>query len=308
MKDRDIVLTLFFVAIFLATPWTVVSDTVDRVVARVGPEPITQGEVQSVQSDNPSLTFSTALNALIERRLVVSWARKNRLDVSQGELEKVEQSIMVNNNLSEANFEELLASRGQDRHSFREDLAEQVLVNKALGTIIGQGSKVTEEEIRKRYENDYSPTGTLTIRHILLKPDPASGETEDAIRERAVRILDEIRAGAPFEAMAKQHSMDEASAATGGELGTFRAGELLPELESLALTLEPGETGGPVRTSLGFHILNLESKGVWEPPPLSSVEEEIRASLAEEKRVEVQRRWLEELRQSTFIEIFSDGE
>jgi len=315
MKYRDIILAFFFPALFLAAPCAAAQisggpavGTVDRIVARVGPEPITQREVQSVQSDNPGLTSSAALNALIERRLVVSWARKNGLNVSRDELEKVEQSIMVNNSLSEERFEELLESRGQDRRSFREDLAEQVLVNKALDAIISQRSKITEEEIREKYENDFAPTETLVIRHILLKPDPVSGETDDAVRERAARILDKIRAGAPFDAMAKRYSMDEASAATGGELGMFRAGELLPELESLALTLEPGETGGPVRTSLGFHILNLQSKGVSEPPPLSSVEEKIRASLAKEKSVEVQGRWLDELRRGTFIEIFPNGE
>jgi len=315
MKYLILLLTCFLLAFPPAEPCAAVDlpedqvvRTVDKIVARVGSEPITQIEVKSVMEDSLGLTFSAALEALIERRLVLSWARDHGLNVSPEEIETVEQSIMVNNNLSEDRFNELLASRGQDQRTFRDDLAEQILVNKALGTAIGPKVRIKDEDIRKKYEETYPSEETLVIRHILVKPEQASGESDAAAYDRAVRIIGEIRAGAPFETMAMRYSMDNASASKGGKLGTFQAGELLPELETLAFTLEPGEVGGPVKTALGFHILTLDSKGVSKPPPFSGVAQEIRASLTEEKEIEVRNQWLNELRSNTFIEIFPDGE
>jgi peptidyl-prolyl cis-trans isomerase SurA len=281
---------------------------VDRIVARVGSEPITQREVQTLQATRSDLTYSDALRSLVEHRLVLSWARTRGLTVSQEEVDRVEKSIMENNSLSEVRFDELLASRGHNRQTFRDEMMEQLIVNKALSTALGPKVRIEEHEIKQRYEEIYPPKKTFTIRHILLKPSVSEGEDETAAWEQAVRIADEIKGGASFENMALQHSMDPASAEKGGELGTFREGELVPELERAALDLEPGEVVGPVRTTMGFHILRLDGKGVTEPPPLASVHEEIRADLLSGKETEARVQWLKELMDSTLIEIFHDEE
>jgi peptidyl-prolyl cis-trans isomerase SurA len=316
MKKRLLILTLLNLAIFLAAPRFVAAEvpgtpavrTADRIVARVGSEPITMREVQFIQADNPSLKFPEALNILIERRLVLGWAKENGIKVSPEELDKVERSLLVNNNLNEDRFQELLASRGQSRESFREDLEEQVIVNKALSAVITQQGTVTREEILERYESLHMPREAVRIRHILLKTDPASGRSDEVVLQQAADIIGRIQAGASFESMAQQYSDDGVSASTGGELGTFRKGELLPELETLAFTLKPGETGGPVKTSAGYHILKVEDRSASEPPPLSDVEAQIHASLVEEKGVDIRNRWLKDLREAAFIEIFTDEE
>ena len=281
---------------------------IDRIVARVGSEPITQREIESLQAASPDLTYSTALQALIERRLILSWAESNRVTVSREELDRAEQAILENNNMSEARFEEILATRGQNRQLFRDDLMEQLIINKALRSALSPRITVQDEEIEQWYEENYPARMTFTIRHILLTPDVSGKEDDSAVLERANRIIEKIRSGASFESMAIQYSMDKTSAFKGGELGTFREGELVPELEKLALDLDSGELGGPVKTTMGYHILRLDGKRISEPPPLAEVREEIRATLASRKEVEVQTQWLKELRDSIFVEIFPNGE
>jgi parvulin-like peptidyl-prolyl isomerase len=281
---------------------------IDRIVARVGDEPITQREVQILQASSSDLTYPAALSTIIDHRLVLSWARSKGLTVSQEEVEQSEKSIIEKNNLSEDRFEELLASRGQSRQTFRDDLMEQLIVNRALSIALSPRIRIEDKEIKQRYEEIYLPEKTFTIRHILLKHSDSAGGNEIAVMEEAVRIVDEIKAGASFEDAALKHSMDLASAEKGGELGTFKEGELLPELEKAALELEPGEVAGPVKTTMGFHIIKLDAIGVIGPPPLTAVREEIRADLLSGRETEVRMQWLKELRDGTFIEIFPDEE
>lgn len=280
---------------------------VDQVIARVGPEPVTQREIEFLLADNPDFSREEALQVLIERKLILSWARDNRLSVSQEDLEKSEKALLESSQMSMDRFEEYLASRGQDRRDFEDSLREQLLLRKALDTAVGSRVRVTEEEIRKRFDASYPPRETFVISHILLTPDsPSSGEEKGA-EDLALGIMDQIREGVPFETLAREHSADRVSAPKGGRLGTFQKGELLPELESLAADLEPGEIGGPLRTNLGFHILRLENRSLIAPPPFSDVEDEIRATLMEEKGREIQEQWFRELKENTYIEIFTDG-
>ena len=86
----------------------------------------------------------------------------------------------------------------------------------------------------------------------------------------------------------------------------FYRPDLLPELEKVIDTLEPGETGGPVRTQAGYHILLLESLALSQPPSCSEVREELERTLLARKEESVRARWLEELRETTYVEVFPD--
>ncbi|MBN2720241.1 MAG: peptidylprolyl isomerase [Proteobacteria bacterium] len=283
------------------------AQVVDQIIARVGSEPVTQRQVEFILADNPDFSREEALQVLIERKLVLSWARDNRLSVSPEELEKAEKAFLDNGQMSMDRFEEFLASRGQDKRDFEDNLKEQLLIRKALNAAVGSKVRVTEEEMRERYDTSYPPRETFVISHILLTPESPSSGSEGGVEDLAPRIMDRLESGVPFETLAREHSADRVSAPKGGLLGTFQKGELLPELESLAADLDPGEIGGPVRTNLGLHILRLENKSLLPPPPFTEVEDEIRAALMEEKGREIQDEWFRELKENTYIEILTDG-
>jgi parvulin-like peptidyl-prolyl isomerase len=135
----------------------------------------------------------------------------------------------------------------------------------------------------------------------------APADKDASVKRNAEQVLAEILDGASFDTMASKYSQDGSSADKGGRLGTFSEGELLPELEKLAGTLEPGEVGGPVRTSAGYHILLLSSREFSEPPPFIEVRSSLERSLMAQKEESVRTRWLNELRKATYIEVFPDG-
>lgn len=99
-------------------------------------------------------------------------------------------------------------------------------------------------------------------RHILLRTGQAAGgegedEDEDATRQKAESIAAEARAGKDFAALAQQHSQDTSNASQGGDLGFFPAGRMVPEFDEAVFAAAPQEIVGPIKTSFGYHVIQL---------------------------------------------------
>jgi peptidyl-prolyl cis-trans isomerase C len=78
-------------------------------------------------------------------------------------------------------------------------------------------------------------------------------------------------------------------AVAGGYMGTFERGQLPVELEAAAFALPEGGTSEPVETSLGYHVLRVESRRVAREPSLEETRETIRDHLVRERRIEAER-------------------
>ena len=277
----------------------------DRVVARVESKPITHRMVLALQIQAPDTGYRQALNSLIESRLVLLWAEQNSVEVTDMELERIVASIRDRNNLTQRQFEEALAAQGQDPEGFRESLREQVTVSRATAEALARRADISDEEIEEVYRRQFQVSYTLSLRHILLTVDSDAGdEGAEAVREEAVRILDEIANGRPFEEAAAEYSDDPLTADNGGDLGSFDEGELLPELEDEARSLEPGEVGGPVRTAAGYHLILVTDRDSIDPPPLDDVREDLKRSILVEREQSLKGDWLKELREEYYVEIF----
>jgi len=279
----------------------------DKVVARVNNEVITHRELAASVKQNPDLPREKVLELLIERHLVLIWAAKQNITVADGELEQMKTSIREKNNMSPAQFEEALSSAGESMESFRENLRKQITINKALGMAISRQIQLSDSDLQELYLKNYPRKSVFEVSHILLSVDKgATAEQDESAMRTAEQVLALIQAGASFDSMVSEYSQDGSSADAGGKLGSFGEGELLPELDQLAMTLEPGEVGGPVRTSAGYHILLLESRGVREPPPFAEVKSTLERNYMVSMEESVRTKWLNELKETNYIEVFPD--
>ena len=95
----------------------------------------------------------------------------------------------------------------------------------------------------KSQHADSRASGEMRAAHIVV-----------ANEDFAAVLLDQIRKGEDFATLARTHSIDP-SRTSGGDIGAFRPGDLMPAFEQLVSRLTPGEVGGPLKTPLGYHLI-----------------------------------------------------
>jgi len=87
-----------------------------------------------------------------------------------------------------------------------------------------------------------------TARHILVKS-----------KEACEDLKTKIEGGADFGDIAKEHS-DCPSGRDGGGLGSFGPGQMVPEFDTVVFNEEVGAVHGPVKTSFGYHLIEITSR------------------------------------------------
>ncbi|MFT5662977.1 MAG: peptidyl-prolyl cis-trans isomerase D [Gammaproteobacteria bacterium] len=139
--------------------------------------------------------------------------------------------------------------------------------------------EVTDEQLLDRYEQSKSSFSTPEYRaasHILLTIDAdASDEDSDAIRLKLIGLRDKIIQGGNFSDAAKQSSEDPGSAPSGGSLGEIERGMMVKPFEDALFELAVGDLSEPVKTSFGWHLIQLDEVSGGETKSFDSVKSEL---------------------------------
>lgn len=137
-----------------------------------------------------------------------------------------------------------------------------------------------DSDINTYYEDNsaaFSRDEQVRARHILLQINPdRTAEQADQQMQEIMRRLD---AGEDFAALAQELSDDPGSKSQGGDLGFFGRGQMIPEFETAAFDAQPGDRVGPVKTSFGYHLIEVLEKQPAGKQSLEEATEEIRALL-----------------------------
>ncbi len=146
---------------------------------------------------------------------------------------------------------------------------------------------LSEAEIELYYtENQYrfENPERYQARHILFSTMEKSEEETEAARKKAEEVLQQLRGGADFAALAAEHSEDPANAESGGDLGWVAPGAMVPEFEQAMFALDAGELSvEPVKTEFGYHLIRVDAKEPGSVKPLEEVRERIREDLMIER-------------------------
>ncbi len=147
--------------------------------------------------------------------------------------------------------------------------------------------KIAEDEARQYYADhgsEYHRGPEVRARHILFAVKEDVPEDMIAkVRAQAQSVLDEAKKGKDFAELAKKYSQDEATAAKGGDLGTFSRGQLVPAFEEAVFALKPGEISNLVRTPFGFHIIKVEEVHPEKTTSFEEARNDIEAALKRQK-------------------------
>lgn len=144
--------------------------------------------------------------------------------------------------------------------------------------------ELTDGEINAYYDenpDDFTQDEQVHARHILLQVN--ADRTDEQAEQEMQEIRQRLTAGEEFAALALELSDDPGSKSNGGDLGFFSRGQMIPEFETAAFDAQPGDLVGPVKTSLGHHLIEVVEKQPAGKKPLDQASEEIRNLLLTER-------------------------
>lgn len=259
---------------------------VDRIVAVVGTHAVLFSEIleqinfaraNGAQIPEDSLSqlmmAREILGEIVDQEVLVAVSKEYKIDVLDSEvsaqvdqrMRKIREQFESEGEYREALKREGFGSPEEFRKQSLDRAKKAELQKRAVDSLRAKGriapANVTESEVADAFEKmksslDRRPA-TIAFRQIVLKP-----RAGDVARAAAIAKLDslrvEIEGGAEFDTVAKRESMDQISAALGGDLGWNRRGVMVAEFDRMMFALTPGKLSPIVETAFGFHMIRVD--------------------------------------------------
>jgi parvulin-like peptidyl-prolyl isomerase len=313
-------MTNILLALWLAAP---IAETtlVERIVAQVNGEIITQTEVQEREQSMINDLYrqnlpqeqlermlaeakAGLLRDIIHERLLLQKAEALAIEVTADQIDEVIDSIMKANNIADTRELEMrLSSEGLTMDKLRQNIETRMLIEKVRQFEVASRIVVTDEEVDRYYSEhteEFLEPASIRLREIVLLT--ADREKQDVLRE-IQEIAALVHNGADFAELATLFSQAP-SADHGGDMGMVDVATLSPEIRQASAALKPGETSEPVETRYGYHLLKLEERRDKEQRPLEEIRSEVRERLQLMHLEEALDEYMRELRQRAYIKIF----
>jgi peptidyl-prolyl cis-trans isomerase SurA len=226
------------------------------IIASTGIQPNEQNLVQIQEQ---------ALRGLVEEHLQLQEAKKYKVDISDKEVEAAVANIAAQNGSTLTDLTAEFAKSGISLDSLRQQLKADMAWRRIVSGRYGSRIRVSSDRVKEtlaRIEASASKPQYLVSEIYLYAEGP---EEQKAALDAAGRLLEEMKKGAPFPVVARQFS-SAPTAASGGDLGWMRSGELRPELESVVQNMQIGFVSEPIPVAGGVYIVALRDKRDGQTP------------------------------------------
>ncbi|MCW5890677.1 MAG: peptidyl-prolyl cis-trans isomerase [bacterium] len=287
------------------------AEVVNRIVATIDGEPITERELRryAAQHAREGMSDGQVLDAFITDKLLDKEVEAKGIKITDVEVDRYIEQVKVRGRLDDQKFNEALAQQGLTPEEYRVRIKGELEKSQLVNREIRGRVNVTPEEVQRYYDANkdrFAVASGVTVRGILVEVGPADGS--DAVahaQSRAEEARAKALAGEDFGALAAEYS-DGPGANSGGVFGTFKQGEMDPTLERAVFSLRPGEVSEVVRTGRGFFVLKVDQNEVGGHRSLAEVKDEIRERLYGEQIEKRFEDWLSrELRERHSVEVLN---
>jgi peptidyl-prolyl cis-trans isomerase SurA len=328
---------LLVIGYALVLPALLPADTVvEEIIARVNNEVVTRSEYirsrdqlkQEVQQQDPANAdriFAEkqrdVLRDLIDQQLLLQKGKDLGIN---GDTELIKRLDEMRKEMKLETMEELekaAEAQGASYEDFKQNMRNQIITQRVIGQEVGSHLAMNKEDEKKFYDQhraEMEQPEQVRLSEILIapkvvakpaaggaKPDaPSEAESEaalEAAKAKAEDILNQIHNGAKFADLAKANS-DGPSAKDGGDLQSFKRGELAKELEDKVFALKAGETTDVIRSKQGYIILQTTAHQMAGIPSLKEIEPRIQDALYMQKLQPALRVYLTKLREEAYID------
>ncbi len=262
----------------------------DKILAKVGKYTLTLKDFnEQIKSLPPQLQMAVARNPQLKEQLLNRW---------------VELTLMA----LEARKEGFQNKPDVKRRI--EAMVNALLAQEYMRKNIADPANVTEKELKDYYEahkSQFVEKEKVKARHILIKvPSNADKKKWEEAKKKAIEIRNKLIKGEDFASLAQKYSDDPGSKSRGGELGYFQKGQMVPEFEKAAFSLKKGEISQPVKTTFGYHIIQVQDKTKAKEKSFDQVKQEIRQRLLRQKQIKLKDEIVAKLKKKYPVEVHKE--
>ncbi|MDP6344885.1 MAG: peptidylprolyl isomerase [Alphaproteobacteria bacterium] len=258
-------------AVAWLTPVSVDAQDVQRIAAIVNDEVVSRYDVEQRMRlviatgrlrDTPELRrrlVEQVLRGLVDERLQLQEARRHSIRVSKRDLQHAFRFIESRNNLAEGEIEQFFRRTGVPRRALEAQLRAEIAWTKLIQRRLARQVQIADDEVDEVYSRLRANAGRSEQRvsEIFLPID--NPQQEEEVRRSALRLLQQLRQGADFAAIARQFSRG-ATAAQGGDVGWLQPGQLSSQLDQAISKLEVGAISEPIRAAGGFYLMRINQR------------------------------------------------
>jgi peptidyl-prolyl cis-trans isomerase SurA len=289
------------------------ADVVERVVATVNNEAIFLSDLRkravpflpqvaeaSTETERMARLkelYEELLTFLVDEQLIRQLASSGGIRATDADVDNAIENLRLQNNMTEEEFNEALASQGLSQGQYRQDLKRQLIRLKVMNERVRSRVNVTEEQVRSRYEQRARAEGSelrFHVSHVVVPVAEGASAIQVAAKRQEAETLRASLTPENFNARAPQLG--------GGDLGWLTQGDLPEELERALLPLNAGEIGSPVRGSSGFHIFFLQDRQVGAGfPSYDEMRQELYREMLDAAMTRQEKIFLDEMRRKAVI-------
>ncbi|MHB8173954.1 MAG: peptidylprolyl isomerase [Nitrospirota bacterium] len=291
---------------------------IDRVVAVVGQDVITLSELQMEMA--PKLgelnqryqgeeldvakekLKKATINGLIDKYLELQEAKVEGVEVTEEEVSSAIDDIMKKNHMDKAAFEAALEGEGYDTDDYRKNLKDQLTIMRLIARDVKSRITIKDADIVKYYNENKSKfiqPASVKVAQIMF---PAKDGDMDAALKAANTARAQIMKGTSFEEMAEKCTGDKDAAKT-CVLGTFGKGQLAPDIETAAFGMKQGDVSQPIKSDKGYQLIKVMEKADGSAKSLDEARAEIVDKLSSKLGEKLYSKWIQDLRNKTYVEV-----
>ncbi|MGX2948862.1 peptidylprolyl isomerase [Frederiksenia canicola] len=258
-----------FIATFALLAVAQSTQAEERVLATVDGYPIMQSQVDRAlgKKAKTEANRKAALDSVINEFLVQRAIQESGVKVNYAYVDQMVENIAAQNGLTYGQFLDALDYQGITLNQYRQQLANQIMMEQVRHQTIGQTIQVEPKQVQalaKELMAKDKASGKLSstkgtqyrISHILLKTNPILNDQQ--AKAKLTALVADINANKmTFEAAAEKHSVDYASGAEGGDLGWNFLDIYDPAFAKVANKSKPGVISAPFKSQFGWHVLKV---------------------------------------------------
>jgi peptidyl-prolyl cis-trans isomerase SurA len=305
--------------------WLIAAEriVVDRMIAEVNNDVITlydlNQEMQPYQENLKGMGYpaekerellfkirSDLLNQLIDRKLADQEIERNKIQVSETEIDKTIERIKETRHYTDEDLRAGLARQGVTYQDYRKEVREQILRQKLVNIEVKSKIVITDEDIQAYYDQHkekYSAAKKYHLWNIYVQlPQYAPESDKRAAYQAMEAVYGQLKGGRSFEAVFQDIS-GASSVAKGSDLGVFQLDELASDLRDVVRGMSPGEYSRVLESGFGYQIIYLQRILEADAKSVEAVRSEIQQTLYDEAINKRYQEWLDNLRQQAHIRV-----